>query len=212
MREHADELGIDADRIAVMGGERGGGLAAAVAQRSHDEGIPLRAQVLVYPMIDDRAALRDDHARPRPLRVDAGVQSVRMDVVSRPRPRMSRRSRVRGARPAYRSGRPAAGMGGRRRARPVLRGGRRLRRATEGHAGPCELVTVPGMYHGADGLAPKAGAMQDFRRRSDANICGRICSAQWPGCWSDWASCSSSCACCWAASFCCSASCSDCSI
>jgi acetyl esterase/lipase len=35
---------------------------AAVAQRSHDEGIPLRAQVPVYPMIDDRAVLRDDHA------------------------------------------------------------------------------------------------------------------------------------------------------
>lgn len=29
---------------------------------------------------------------------------------------------------------------------------------------PCELVTVPGMYHGADGLAPKAASMQDFRR------------------------------------------------
>jgi acetyl esterase/lipase len=27
----------------------------------------------------------------------------------------------------------------------------------------CELVTVPGMYHGADGLAVKVPAMQDFR-------------------------------------------------
>jgi acetyl esterase/lipase len=27
----------------------------------------------------------------------------------------------------------------------------------------CELVTVPGMYHGADGLAPKAASMQAFR-------------------------------------------------
>jgi acetyl esterase/lipase len=62
MRAHAPELGIDPDRIAVMGASAGGGLAAAVAQRSHDEGIPLRAQVLVYPMIDDRAVLRDDHA------------------------------------------------------------------------------------------------------------------------------------------------------
>ncbi|GAB3004888.1 alpha/beta hydrolase fold domain-containing protein [Mycobacterium bourgelatii] len=35
---------------------------AAVAQRSHGEGIPLRAQVLVYPMLDDRTALRADHA------------------------------------------------------------------------------------------------------------------------------------------------------
>jgi acetyl esterase/lipase len=29
---------------------------------------------------------------------------------------------------------------------------------------PCELVTVPGMYHLADALAPKARSMQDFRR------------------------------------------------
>ena len=29
---------------------------------------------------------------------------------------------------------------------------------------PCELVTVPGMYHAADGLAPNAKSMQDFRR------------------------------------------------
>ena len=28
---------------------------------------------------------------------------------------------------------------------------------------PCELVTVPGMYHGADGIAQKALSMQDFR-------------------------------------------------
>jgi acetyl esterase/lipase len=62
MRANADELGIDADRIAVMGASAGGGLCAAVAQRSHDEGIPLRAQVLVYPMLDDRTALRQDHA------------------------------------------------------------------------------------------------------------------------------------------------------
>ncbi len=28
---------------------------------------------------------------------------------------------------------------------------------------PCELVTAPGMDHGADGLAPKAQSMKDFR-------------------------------------------------
>ena len=61
MRDNADELGIDPDRIAVTGSSAGGGLSAAVAQRAHDEGIALRAQALVYPMIDDRTALRDDH-------------------------------------------------------------------------------------------------------------------------------------------------------
>ncbi len=62
MRSRADELGIDADRIAVTGSSAGGGLSAAVAQRGTDEGITLRAQVLVYPMLDDRTALRGDHA------------------------------------------------------------------------------------------------------------------------------------------------------
>ena len=62
IRSRADELGIDPDRIAVAGSSAGGGLSAAVAQRATDEGIGLRAQVLVYPMLDDRTALRDDHA------------------------------------------------------------------------------------------------------------------------------------------------------
>ena len=28
---------------------------------------------------------------------------------------------------------------------------------------PCKVVTVPGMYHGADAIAPKASSMQNFR-------------------------------------------------
>lgn len=47
MREHAPEHGIDPDRIGVAWSSAGGGLSAAVAQRAHDEGITLRAQVLV---------------------------------------------------------------------------------------------------------------------------------------------------------------------
>ena len=61
MLSNADDLGIDPTRVAVVGASAGGGLAAAVAQRCHDEGISLRAQVLVYPMLDDRCTLRSDH-------------------------------------------------------------------------------------------------------------------------------------------------------
>ena len=32
------------------------------------------------------------------------------------------------------------------------------------HGVPCELVAVPGMYHGADGIKPKVPAMRAFRR------------------------------------------------
>ncbi|MEU9007681.1 alpha/beta hydrolase fold domain-containing protein, partial [Streptomyces sp. NPDC048551] len=34
------------------------GLAAAVVQRAHDSGVPVRFQLLIYPMLDDRTALR----------------------------------------------------------------------------------------------------------------------------------------------------------
>ena len=56
MVESADELGVDPNRIAVYGTSAGGGLAAAVAQRAFDEGISLRAQALISPMLDDRTA------------------------------------------------------------------------------------------------------------------------------------------------------------
>ncbi|GAA3654488.1 alpha/beta hydrolase [Nonomuraea antimicrobica] len=53
--EHAAELGIDAQRILVMGGSAGGGLAAAVALLARDRGGPhLIGQLLLCPMLDDR--------------------------------------------------------------------------------------------------------------------------------------------------------------
>jgi acetyl esterase/lipase len=63
LRDSADELGVDPDRLAVGGASAGGGLAAAVAQRARDERRPgLCLQLLNYPMLDDRTVLRDDHA------------------------------------------------------------------------------------------------------------------------------------------------------
>jgi acetyl esterase/lipase len=53
--EHAAELGIDPDRIAVGGHSAGGGLAAAVALRARDQqGPPIRFQLLNQPGLDDR--------------------------------------------------------------------------------------------------------------------------------------------------------------
>jgi acetyl esterase/lipase len=47
-----------ADRIVVGGQSAGGGLAAALVQRLHDEGEQPRAQWLFCPMLDDRTAAR----------------------------------------------------------------------------------------------------------------------------------------------------------
>ena len=53
--EHADELGIDAGRIGVLGTSAGGGLAAGLALLVRDRGeLSLAFQLLECPMIDDR--------------------------------------------------------------------------------------------------------------------------------------------------------------
>ena len=53
--EHAEELGIDADRIGISGVSSGGGLAAALALLARDRGeVPVAFQLLECPMIDDR--------------------------------------------------------------------------------------------------------------------------------------------------------------
>ena len=58
---HPQQLGIDGKRIAVGGASAGGGLAAALVQLMHDrQEIKLDFQLLVYPMLDDRTALRTD--------------------------------------------------------------------------------------------------------------------------------------------------------
>jgi|SRR5580658_4978259 acetyl esterase len=54
--EHADELGVDATRLAVGGDSSGGNLAAAVTLLARERGGPaLRHQLLVYPNTDAAA-------------------------------------------------------------------------------------------------------------------------------------------------------------
>lgn len=63
--EHAEELGIDRERVAVMGDSAGGGLAAGVALMARDQhGPKLVRQILVYPMLDDRSTVPDANLAP----------------------------------------------------------------------------------------------------------------------------------------------------
>jgi acetyl esterase/lipase len=59
LQRNAETLGVDPARVAVGGQSAGGGLAAALAQRLHDEpGPEAAAQWLFCPMLDDRTAMR----------------------------------------------------------------------------------------------------------------------------------------------------------
>jgi acetyl esterase len=55
LHEEADALGVDRDRVAVVGGSAGGGLAAGLALLARDRNGPkLCFQVLAVPELDDR--------------------------------------------------------------------------------------------------------------------------------------------------------------
>lgn len=62
---NADRLGIDRNRIGVMGESAGGGLAAALTLLARDRGAyKLAFQHLIYPMLDDRTCVT---AEPNPV-------------------------------------------------------------------------------------------------------------------------------------------------
>lgn len=163
LHAHADELGVDPARIAVGGDSAGGGLAAAVSQRAHDEGRHAVAfQALVYPMIDDRTVLRDG---PDTLIWSRASNRFGWTSYLAHEPRWddapayaapARRADLTGLPPAW------IGVGD---IDPFhdedVDYAERLREAGV----PCELHVVPGMFHAADGIVRGAPASVEFRGR-----------------------------------------------
>jgi len=59
--EHADELHADKDNLVIEGESAGGGLTARLALYNRDKGtVPLKGQVLIYPMLDCRTGGEED--------------------------------------------------------------------------------------------------------------------------------------------------------
>ena len=59
--EHADELHADKNNLVIEGESAGGGLTARLALYNRDKGtVPLKGQVLIYPMLDCRTGGEED--------------------------------------------------------------------------------------------------------------------------------------------------------
>jgi acetyl esterase/lipase len=149
---------VDPTMVAIGGASAGGGLAAALALLARDRGeVALAAQLLVYPMLDDRSStqdgLDDHHHRLWTQKSNAfGWSSYLGDAdpnVAVP------------ARNPDLSGLPQAwvGVGSNDLFHDEdLAYAERLKAAGV----PCDVEVVPGAFHGFDGVVPKARVSQAF--------------------------------------------------
>ena len=158
LRWLVDLPGVDPARVAVAGASAGGGLAAALALLARDRGeVSLAAQLLVYPMVDDRSAtqegLDDHHHRLWTQKSNVyGWASYLGDAdpnVAVP----ARNPDLGGLPPAW------IGVGTNDLFHQEdLAYAERLTSAGV----PCDVEVVPGAFHGFDGVVPKARVSQGF--------------------------------------------------
>jgi acetyl esterase/lipase len=158
LRWLADDPAVDASRLAVAGASAGGGLAAALAQLARDRGeVRLRAQVLAYPMLDDRTAVHAD-VDERGMRIwdkasNRFAWAAYLGDADPEEAVPARRVDLSGLPPAW------IGVGTLDLFHDEdLRYAERLRAAGV----PCHVEEVPGAFHGFDGVAPEARVSRSF--------------------------------------------------
>ncbi len=162
---HAKELGIDAARIGIGGDSAGAGLAAALIQLAHDrkEVKPI-FQTLIYPMLDDKTTVRTDLADKGYFgwtqasnrygwESYLGKSSGAADWPAYAVP--ARREDLTGLPPAW------IGVGTLDLFHDEdIAYAQKLRNCGV----ECELVIVPGAFHGFDVMAPESQVVKDFRK------------------------------------------------
>ncbi len=180
---HAEEWRVDPGRVALGGTSAGGGLAAALAQLTHDRGEVRPAfQFLVYPMLDDRTALRAEldtlgvrlwtrrsnhYGWTSYLGTEPGGETVPPYAVP------ARREDLAGLPPAW------VGVGTLDLFHDEdVAYAERLRAAGV----PCTLVEVPGAFHGFDVAFARAGVSQQFWRDQVDALRGALFDGVSPDC------------------------------
>lgn len=169
VQANVGRFGVDPARVVIGGESAGGGLAAGLAQRLRDEGGPQPAgQLLVYPMLDDRTAARQElDAQKHPvwnnisnrtgwsayLGGPPGADAVPAYAVP------ARRADLRGLPPAW------IGVG---LLDLFLEECRAYASRLEDAGVYCHLEEVPGAVHGFAAIAPNASITREFTAKQMA--------------------------------------------
>jgi len=161
---NAAELGADRSRVAVMGGSAGGGHAALLAIAARDRGeIALAAQVLLYPMLDDRTGTTrkvSDHIGRLVWRRQDNAYGWRSFLGQDPGGLTSAAGAV-PARVENLSGLPQTFIGVGAIDLFVDEDLNYARRLADAGV-PTEVHVVPGAFHGFDDAAPDASITKQF--------------------------------------------------
>jgi len=157
--ENAQELGIDATRVAIGGASAGAGMAAGLAQMNRDRGGPtLAMQLLLYPMLDNLHDTPSGHITNTPVwnrHTSLNAWEMYLDGVpgkgASPYAAAIRATDLKGLPPAY------ICVGAEDLFRDEnIEYARRLNEAGV----PAELTVYPGLFHGADVFMPTARLSQ----------------------------------------------------
>ncbi len=169
--------GVAPDRIAIGGHSAGGGLAAGLVLLAHDRGeIEVAFQLLVYPMLDDRTALRTE-IDPSSLRLwnnrsnlfgwtaYLGAKPGAGDMPDYAIP--ARRENLAGLPPTW----IGVGTCDLFHDEDVAYAGRLGQARVE-----CKLKVVPGAFHGFDLICSQSAVAKDFRDSYRSALIGALIS------------------------------------
>lgn len=155
MVSDAESLGIDPDNLAIGGASAGGGMAAGVVLMNRDmDNIPLKLQLLLYPMIDNLHATDSGKYVNHPVwkqQTSFNAWEMYLDGEpgedASPYAAASRAADLSGLPPAY----VCVGSEDLFRDEDIEYAQRLIAAGV-----PTELAVYPGLYHGADSFVPDA--------------------------------------------------------
>jgi acetyl esterase len=155
MVREASTLGIDASNIVIGGASAGSGMAAGVVLMNRDQdNIPLRLQLLLYPMIDNLHETESGEIENHPVwnqQTSFNAWEIYLDGVpgadASAYAAASRANDLSGLPPAY----VCVGTEDLFRDEDITYAQRLIAAGV-----PTELAVFPGLYHGADSFVPEA--------------------------------------------------------